>query len=458
MINTQTRDIGIENYFSIPQLEIMARKTGFVQRRSPIDGFHFLLTFTTGMLNTTEGTLAQLAAFLASTCHIHISPQALDERFGPAAIEFMNACFQAALKLQRPARAHEFLGLLANFDHVYIVDSTGFTLHPSLAPLFKGAGGSGSKAAMRFQVAIDYITGQVYVKIGDIRMGDAPTLFQMISNDEIDLTGRCLVLSDLGYFKLDTLDRIQEKNLFTLSKLMPGVILHDANGEVIDLNAMLKKRPASFDMTVFIKKRAFRLVGCCLSEEDYNKKLRKANKTAADKGKSITDAYRLFLQYALFLTNLPHTFTMVALYAIYRVRWQIELVFKTWKSILKIHRIQSTKRDRIMCEIYGKLILATLASRLHAFTEAQSSSLPISFHRLAQALKSMAVTWACAIVEGKRSHQRFIDRFILFGLRICKKRSSKAKPTLETRLNQLKYVEWSDVTSSTSASYCKSMA
>jgi hypothetical protein len=44
----------------------MAKDIGFVERRSPVNGLRFLLTFTTGLLNTPDGTLAQLAAFLGA--------------------------------------------------------------------------------------------------------------------------------------------------------------------------------------------------------------------------------------------------------------------------------------------------------------------------------------------------------------------------------------------------------
>lgn len=446
----------VETYFSAPRVEQLARQTGFVQRCSPIHGFNFLMTFTAGMLNTPGGTLAQLAAFLSSTCQTHISPQALDERLGPAAVDFMRACFHAALDLERQTREFEHLGLLAGFDHVYLIDSTGFTLHPSLAHLFKGSGGSGSPATMRLQVALDYVTGRVYVNIGDLRLGDAPTLFNMVSDEEIDLTGKCLILSDLGYFKLDTLERIQDKKLFVLSKLMHGVTLRDADGGSVDLDALLKKKPASFDSTMFIKGRSYRIVGCRLPDEVVNQRLRKANKTAAEKGRGITDAYRIFLHYAIFLTNLPQTIPMDALYVIYRVRWQIELVFKTWKSILGIHRIQSAKYNRVMCELYGKLILAVLALRLNTMAEAKSK-LPISLHRTTQTLKTMAATWACAIVAGAHAHQAVIDMFIRFVRRACKKRPGKNKPTIENRLNQFKAITWTESTAPSSSSTGVSM-
>src|SRR5258708_6862659 len=41
---------------------------------------------------------------------------------------------------------------------------------------------------------------------------------------------------------------------------------------------------------------------------------------------------------------------------VYTLRWQIELFFKVCKSEAGIDKISSKKTDRVMCEIYAKLI------------------------------------------------------------------------------------------------------
>jgi hypothetical protein len=41
-----------------------------------------------------------------------------------------------------------------------------------------------------------------------------------------------------------------------------------------------------------------------------------------------------------------------------RYRWQIELLFKLWKSDLQIDKWRTTNPYRILCELYGKLMAA----------------------------------------------------------------------------------------------------
>lgn len=52
--------------------------------------------------------------------------------------------------------------------------------------------------------------------------------------------------------------------------------------------------------------------------------------------------------------------------SVYRIRWSIELIFKNWKSILKIHKSNVIKNEnRLKVELYGKLIFAVLTHKVY---------------------------------------------------------------------------------------------
>jgi hypothetical protein len=423
-----------QEFFSAAQLDQLARACGFVERTSPITGLTFLVTFTTGLLNTPTGTLAQLAAFLSGVCKTQVSPQAIDERLTVSAMAFMRCCLEKAFAMAtRPRVCNGELG--AAFDHVYIIDSTNFELHASLREVFKGSGGAGSVSAMRIQLVLDYVTGRLHVWIGDTKLCDAPTLQRVVEDCALDTSGQCLFLSDLGYFKLATFRTIHQQQQFFLSKFLFGVALHDETGAALDLQALLKAAPDAFDQVVTLEGVRYRLVGRKLPDAVVNQRLRTANRAAKCKrGGVITDAYRLFLQYALFLTNLPLTYRMEALFTLYRIRWQIELVFKTWKSILAIHKLRAAKLERVMCEVYGKLILAALSSRITATVESVHDKLVLSLHRVMQHLRSVAPLWASAILQGAQALAAFLAALATDLARLCKKTSQRTKPSIETRL------------------------
>lgn len=420
--------------FSPAEVDPIARSCGFVERASPITGFRFLLTMTTGLLNTPAGTLAQMVAFLASLCGTDVSAQALDGRIHLAAMAFMRCCLEKALAMASRPRS-SLNGLMTAFEHIYIIDSTNFDLHPSLREVFRGCGGTASVSSMRIQLVLDYLTGRLYVQIGDTKMCDAPTLQHLVKDHRLDTSGRCLFLSDLGYFKTATFHDIDQQHQFFLSKLMFGVAIHDEHGMKLDLQALLKAAPESFDLPVSVDGRTYRLTGRKLPEAVVNQRLRKAHRSAQCKRSGVvTDAYRLFLQYASFLTNLPATFPIDTLFTLYRVRWQIELIFKTWKSILAIHKIRTARLERLMCEVYGKLIVAALSSRIAAAAEASTDTLIISLHRTLKHLQTVAEQWTRAMMQGTDTLRVFLAEQIRLIVRHCRKHAQKNKPTIETRL------------------------
>ena len=428
--------VNVQQYFSRTDIEQLARACGFVERKSPITGFKFLLTLTTGQFNTPDGSLAQLAAFLSVVCKTDVSPQALDERLSIAAMAFMRCCLDKAFAMATLPR--RFVGCaMAAFDHVYIIDSTNFEIHPSLREIFKGSSGSGSTASMRIQLVLDYLTGRLYLQIGDTKLCDAPTLQRIVENHELDVSGRCLFLSDLGYFKIATFKSLKENNLHFLSKLMFGVTLHDEMGKSLNLQAVLKKEPDSFDMVVTIEGQTYRLVGKRLPDDVVSRRLRKANRKAQKKcggNGAVTDDYRRFARYAIFLTSLPAIYRMETLYTLYRIRWQIELVFKTWKSILIIHKIRSARTERLMCEVYGKLILAAISAMIAARVEAMQDTIVVSLYRTMKHLHAVALYLAAAIMQGGTVLNAFIAKLIREIARLCRKHQQKNHPPIETLL------------------------
>ena len=71
--------------------------------------------------------------------------------------------------------------------------------------------------------------------------------------------------------------------------------------------------------------------------------------------------------WTLLITNVSqHWLPLEMVRALYTVRWQIELLFKQLKSILRVHQSDTENENRLRCELYGKLIGAVLIHRIHA--------------------------------------------------------------------------------------------
>ncbi|WP_242274857.1 transposase, partial [Bacillus cereus group sp. BfR-BA-01310] len=65
----------------------------------------------------------------------------------------------------------------------------------------------------------------------------------------------------------------------------------------------------------------------------------------------------------VYMTNIPTEWvSKEKIYDLYSLRWQIELLFKIWKSWFQIHRCKSIKQERLECHLYGQLISILLCS------------------------------------------------------------------------------------------------
>lgn len=117
------------------------------------------------------------------------------------------------------------------------------------------------------------------------------------------------------------------------------------------------------DVEVFIgkEKHRTRLVACLMSEKAINKRQRDANKTAKRRGAQISKKKASLLKYCIFITNVSKSvFSSTSIMSTYRARWRVELIFKQWKSCLKLHIFKGYNRGRLHCFLYGRMIMVLL--------------------------------------------------------------------------------------------------
>lgn len=103
-----------------------------------------------------------------------------------------------------------------------------------------------------------------------------------------------------------------------------------------------------------------------LPEQKAKEARRRARRQARKKGRNITRKTLLLCSWVLILTSVPpqllDTQTVAALY---RTRWQVELVIKRLKSLLKVDELRARK-DSQLAELYlhGKLLYAAVIEKL----------------------------------------------------------------------------------------------
>ena len=60
---------------------------------------------------------------------------------------------------------------------------------------------------------------------------------------------------------------------------------------------------------------------------------------------------------------------------LYRLRWQVELIFRQTKSVLRLDKTECNDPSRVQCEIWARLICAVLLFLWHAHASAESIEL-----------------------------------------------------------------------------------
>jgi hypothetical protein len=96
-------------------------------------------------------------------------------------------------------------------------------------------------------------------------------------------------------------------------------------------------------------------------------RVRKAKQGGKRKnGYQLSKEYRIKANYNIYITNVPEDVLPARqIIEAYRLRWQIELIFKTWKSNLDIHKIKPVKTPRMECQLLAKLIWILINTKLH---------------------------------------------------------------------------------------------
>jgi Transposase DDE domain len=170
-----------------------------------------------------------------------------------------------------------------------------------------------------------------------------------------------LYLSDLGYLVLARFRTIAERKAYFLSRFDTHTALLTVRGEPLDLLAWLRTHSEpQFEQQVLIgsqERLPWRMVVVRVPQEVADTRCQKAYETARRKGRTPSERHVALMDWSLFITNVPATrLTLRQVVTVYAVRWQVELIFKLWKSECAVDRVRGLQRERVLSELYAKLI------------------------------------------------------------------------------------------------------
>lgn len=308
-------------------------------------------------------TLEQSCAWLSSSYGLKIKKQSLDGRFNLDAITFVKEVLKEALERQLNTILET--RFLPEFKRIRIKDGTRFNLSANLYKHYKGSGGSNgtSNSALCIQFEYDGLSGKILtLEITDATRNDQTDAKETVSR--VDMGD--LIIRDLGYYSLPTLSKFDAAEAFFISRLGAKTNIYEPEQENEMsfkklYNNMVRKKKTCIEMKVHAGKKErmpVRLIVAVVPEDIYQNRIRKVEKNNKEKGYNTSEDYKARCRFNLFITNIkPEVLSADDALVLYKLRWQIELMFKNWKSILKIDQIQKMKYERFTCILVAKLTL-----------------------------------------------------------------------------------------------------
>lgn len=425
-------------------LSTVALKNKFRERlTSQINETDFFRMLITQVGSGHALSYSNLNATLRSiNSRVKISNQALAKYFyKKGSAKLMQAAFERVFSFQKEKLCNNNinLGTLNLFNRILLQDSTTCTLNEKLVHLYKGSGGSASKSSLKIDVIHELKTAKV------INISILPGNQQDCSASESILQEakeNDLVIRDLGYSKLDVFAQMAAKRIFFISRLHSthSVYLHLNDEAPIDLTEYFNrkfKNQSIIEQVVYIGKRKekVRLVAYRVATEVSNGRRRKVKRTASCQGRTASEASLARCDFVILITNIPSDMLEAKIIGtIYRIRWSIELMFKAWKSHLKLQMsLKGHRETRIDCFIYAILIIALLTTMIHRWLKAMGIDGIADEISLERLVKWLIDTKGYVKLFWGKSRQ--VEEALMEDQRNIKKQKRNRKTTLKRILN-----------------------
>jgi hypothetical protein len=317
-----------------PDLDRVGRETGAIRRVRKFSGVTLIRTIVLTLLRAPRATPDRYAA-TAAMLGVAVTPRAVAKRFTPALVAFLRRALEGLVP-QALAAAPAAVPLLARFHGVFVGDGSTVALPDAYAGEFPGCGGkAGSgKAAVKLQVLWDLSTGRLarlLLEPGRRHDTNSPALADPPPPGS-------LTIRDLGYFDLSRFRDWAARGAYWLSRWQPGTVTCDGDGRPFDLLRRLRRQAAGgpFDAPVLLgaaEHLACRLIAVRAPQEVADRRRQKAYQAAQKHGGVPTPGRLAWCDWTVFVTDCPaELLTWKEVIVLYRARWQIELLFKLWKS------------------------------------------------------------------------------------------------------------------------------
>ena len=194
--------------------------------------------------------------------------------------------------------------------------------------------------------------------------GETLTRYTQIKENDI-------IIADRGYCSIKEIRHVlAHKGNYVLRMRSNSFHLYQEDGTKFDLTEELKKdyTPGrKINMPLLIKSGKERIpVRVCAiakSDKDVRKSERHMKKSNHNR-RPLSELQTVWSHFVVVVTSLEDKFSTTQILELYRMRWQIELVFKRFKSIFGGREFTARKEKSVKAWFYGKFLIAIICETL----------------------------------------------------------------------------------------------
>jgi hypothetical protein len=193
-----------------------------------------------------------------------------------------------------------------------------------------------------------------------------------------------MILADRGYFHFSGIHYAHSRGARVTVRVIPQNmrILSATGKEPISLLKTISSLRKAGSVKSLDVQLASRTTDACVpgrlcivrkSQEAIDRAHKKLRRNASKKGSTTKPETFRYAEYVILFTTLPdQQFSPLEVSEFYRVRWQIELVFKRFKQVAQLGHLPKHDADSARAWLYGKLFVALLTESLAEHAESFS--------------------------------------------------------------------------------------
>ncbi len=278
---------------------------------------------------------------------------------------------------------------------IWVIDSSTITLQSGAKKHFAG---TGTAAGIKWHACIDVLTGTLnWFELTASRRHDRKCL------PEMSLLSGKLLIFDLGYWDYGLLLAFVKHNIFFLSRIKSNAVI-----TLTDVVQGLSRTGIGQSLlSLDVSGKKGNIIDVLIEKTYQGETLR---------CRAIGFWNPTEKRYHWYLTNL--TVAAYVIYPLYRIRWQIELIFKACKNSLNANQIPSANKN-----IIESLLLASLAAHLSTHTILNRSMTDLdeiqqqamSFQRIAKVAVELSGDFVLFLLHASKYYlHRLIRKIGLF--------------------------------------------